>query len=98
MLLNGFSIGAKADYNYYIIGGYKDYEMGSRYNDLLALYVTSHFNDENFLSADEFHSIRKELCPNTFGMIKAGYEKDIALIDNVEEVRIYGDFLFGVWR
>ncbi len=84
-----------ADYNYFIIGNYKDYRKESVYNELLSWLASDLSQTPENIDKKRLQKYRKMLKPNTYGMIKEGYENDIDIIGDNDNIRNYGEILFG---
>lgn len=87
-----------ADYNYYIIGSYKDYSKDSVYNDLLSWCMSDLSQKPENIDMKQLQKYRETLKPNTYGMVKGGYEDDIDIIAHSDSIRDYGVILYGNWR
>lgn len=85
------------DYNYYVIGSYKDYRENSVYHELLGWCNRNLVENPEKADMVEFQRFRETLQPNTYGMIKSGYENEIEIISFDENMRNYGSILFDDW-
>ena len=79
-----------ADYNYFVLGSYKNYFDADVFGELLSCQWSDN-------TLDDISIIRSEAKPNAYGMIALGYEDSISLVSFSENMRIYGDILFGDW-
>lgn len=86
-----------ADYNYFIIGSYKDYRKDSVYNELLSWCASDLSQTPENIDMKKLQKFREVLTPNTYGMIKVGYENDIDIIGDSDNIRDYGSILFEDW-
>lgn len=79
-----------ADYNYLIIGTYKNY-----FEDdvLISLSELQFSNNQQDLIKQWRHTI----APNAYGMIMDGYQDIFTLIPIEENLRVYNNALFGDW-
>lgn len=87
-----------ADYNYFIVGSYKDYRKNSSYDELLSWCISDLSQTPENIDTVKLQKYRKSLEPNTYGMIKGGYEEDIDIISHSESIRDYGVILYGNWN
>lgn len=87
-----------ADYNYFIIGNYKDYREDSLYDELLSWCGSDLSQTPENIDMVKLQKYRESLTPNSYGMIKGGYEDEIDIISYSENVRNYGVVLYGDWN
>ena len=87
-----------ADYNYFIIGSYKDYRKDSVYDELLSWCASYLSQTPENIDIKQLQKYREVLKPNTYGMIKWGYENDIDIISHSDNIRDYGAVLYGNWE
>ena len=85
------------DYNYYVVGSYKDYRKESIYHELLGWCNRNLVENPEKADMVELQRFREILQPNTYGMIKSGYENEIEIISFDENMRNYGSILFDDW-
>lgn len=86
-----------ADYNYFIIGNYKDYRKDSLYNSLLSWCSSDLSQTPENIDMVQLQKYRESLTPNTYGVIKRGYEKEIDITGDSDNLRDYGVVLYGDW-
>ena len=91
-----------ADYNYYVLASYKDYVFNSKgasesqlvgYFENIGFYETDKL-DSSVFRTEECIKLRKEIRPNTYGMISGGYEDKITV---AVPGRTFGAVLFDDW-
>lgn len=87
---------AAAEYNYYIIGSYKNY-FDNSYMPLISNALTAWNDENNFYKTDEYYSVRTKAEPNVFGMVDAQYVDSIWLSSISEELRTYNHSIFNNW-
>ena len=91
-----------ADYNYYVLASYKDYVFntkGASESQLIGYFENAGIYDNDELDSsvfrtDECINLRKEVRPNTYGMIRDGYEDTIIV---AVPGRTFGAVLFDDW-
>lgn len=86
---------AAAQYNYYVIGSYKNY-FDDSYTPLIAnaLYIDE---KDSFYNSASYDATRKRAKPNVFGMIDSLYVNSIHLASFSDELRTYNQSIFGGW-
>ena len=87
-----------ADYNYFIIGNYKDYREDGLYDKLLSWCSSNLSQTSENVDMNQLQKYREKLTPNVHGMIKAGYEEEIGIISSSDNLRNYGVVLYGDWN
>lgn len=97
-----------ADYNYFVVGSYKDYRDETEANDLAIIgqqYVLinegSNIYDERihiYYDAEEHYAARKKTQPNVFGIVSSAIADEFNFVFQIVGNRVNGALLFNDWR
>lgn len=87
-----------ANYNYFIVGSYKDYRGKPEIHSLMFAGQSYELGDSIFYPYDEeeFHRLRKNVQPNVFGVVSPMFASEFSFI-NIVATRENGTLLFGSW-
>lgn len=88
---------AAAQYNYFVIGSYKNY-FDESYIPLVVNSLSSLGEEDSFYNSVEYNTTRKKARPNVFGMVNSLYVDSIHLVSSSEELRTYNESIFSNWR
>lgn len=85
-----YKLNSGNDYNHVLLGSYKDRTVNDDFVDLI--YGTK--DGEN---VDNLATYRNNVYPNVFGVIKRGYENEIGIIPDIDELDILNNAIFFDW-
>jgi len=93
-----------ADYNYFIIGSYKDYREKTDASTLMFLgqahVLQAHVLDDGGLftyDEEEHYAARKNVEPNVFGVVSSTFSDEFNFVFQVVGNRANGTLLFSDW-
>lgn len=89
-----------SDYNYFILGSYKDYRENADASTLMAIGQT-HATGDNYLfqyDKGEHYSIRRNVQPNVFGIVNPVYASKFNFVFQIVGNRTNGTLLFSGWN
>ena len=85
-----------ADYNYFIIGSYKDYRKESD-TSLLTIMGQAHMIDFDLYNEEEHYAERAKIQPNVFGIVSGTFSDEFNFVFDVVGSRVNGALLFNDW-
>lgn len=94
--------GGTANYNYFIIGSYQNYQGGPDVYSLMFIRESFGFKSDALLpfypsGSEKRHELRKNMRPNVFGMISSEFPEMLSFIIDVMGSRENGALLFADW-
>ncbi len=94
--------GGAADYNYFIIGSYKDYRNRTEAENLMIVgerYLLSRDMDSYKEQYDEdlHYKLRQQVHPNVFGIVSPDFAANFNFVMQIVGNRVNGGLLFNDW-
>lgn len=88
-----------SDYNYFILGSYKDYRENTDAHALMRIGQNHAMDDDDLFPYDEEEHdlMRKKVQPNVFGIVDSACSDKFSLVIQVVGNRINGSLLFNSW-
>lgn len=88
-----------ADYNYFIIGSYKDYQKETDAYTLMHMGQAYALNDSDLypFNEEEYDSARKNTKPNVFGIVSSTFADEFDFVFQIVGNRVNGTLLFSDW-
>lgn len=82
-----------ADYNYFVIGSYKDYRDETEANHLAIIGQQDVYYD-----TEEHYAARKKAQPNVFGIVSSAIADEFNFVFQIVGNRVNGALLFNDWH
>lgn len=89
--------GGPANYNYYLIGSYKDYREKTEAYALMRMGQAYAINDYDKYNEEEHYLLRKNVQPNVFGVVSPTFSDEFNFVFQIVGNRVNGTLLFSDW-
>lgn len=88
-----------ADYNYFILGSYKDYREKTDAWALMRMGQAYSLDDDNLYpyNEEEHDLARKNVQPNVFGIVSSTFSDEFNFVFQIVGNRVNGTLLFSDW-